>query len=157
MLPLLAELKAEGRIEAVGVTQRDPGAFDEVETAMRSGLVDTVQVPCNVLQRQAERRLLPLASDLGIGVLVMTPICPLFDRRALLARLTDVDLAPLKPFNVVDVGSACLKYVISKHPGVVLLPATGRVERVVSNAAVSDAPPFPPEVIAELERRFESP
>jgi len=156
VLPLLAELKAEGRIAAVGVTQRDHTGFEEVEVAMRTGLVDTIQVPYNLMQREAEARLLPLARDLGVGVLVMTPICPLFERDALLKRLQGVKLEALTIFNVGDFGGVCLKYVISKHPGVMVLPATGRVERVISNAAVSDAPAFPPELIRELETSVES-
>jgi aryl-alcohol dehydrogenase-like predicted oxidoreductase len=153
VLPLLAELKAEGLIGATGVTQRDSAGFDEVETAMRTGLIDVIQIPYNLLQRDAEHRLLPLAHDLGLGVLAMTPISPLGGRDALLARLEGLDLEPLRPFGVADYGTVCLKYLVSKSPGVVLLPATGRPARVTSNAAVSDSPPFPSEVLRALEQR----
>jgi aryl-alcohol dehydrogenase-like predicted oxidoreductase len=54
---------------------------------------------------------------------------------------------------VSDPGSLCLKWLLSRHPALVPLPATSRPERVASNAAVSDAPPLPPELLAELERR----
>ncbi len=154
VLPLLAELKAQGRIRATGVTHYDPGAFGEIEAAMRTGQADVIQIPYNLMERQVERRLLPLAAELNLGVLVMTPICPLFRRRSLLDALSGQDLAALKPFGVTDAGSLCLKYLLSKHPQAVLRPATSRLERVAGNAAVSGAPPLPPEWIGRLEGLF---
>jgi aryl-alcohol dehydrogenase-like predicted oxidoreductase len=55
---------------------------------------------------------------------------------------------------VTDAGSLCLKYLLSKHPSAVLLPATSRLERVASNAAVSGTPPLPPEDLRRLEGLF---
>ena len=153
VLPLLAELKAQGRIRATGVTHYAPGAFGEIEAAMRTGLADVIQIPYNLQERQAERRLLPLARELSLGVLVMTPICPLFRRGALLDRLRGLDLAPYRPYGVSDAGSLSLKWLLSKDPTLVLLPATSRPERVASNAAVSGTPPLPANLMAELERR----
>ena len=80
VLPYLAELKAEGRIGATGITHYDPSAFAEMEAALKTGLADTIQIPCNLIERQVEQRLLPLARDMNAGVLVMTPIRPLFRR-----------------------------------------------------------------------------
>jgi aryl-alcohol dehydrogenase-like predicted oxidoreductase len=153
VLPHLAELKAQGRIGATGVTHYSTGAFGEIEAAMRTGLADVIQVPYNVQEREVERRLLPLARELNLGVLVMTPIRPLFQRGALLERLRGLELAPYHPYGVSDLGSLCLKWLLSKDPTLVLLPATSRVERVASNAAVSGAPSLPPELMRELERR----
>ena len=127
VLPLLAELKAQGRIGATGVTHYDPGAFGEIEQAMRTGQADVIQIPWNLMERRVEQRLIPLARDLNLGVLVMTPICPLFSRSGLLAKLKGVDLSPWKALGVTDAGSLCLKYLLSKHPGAVLLPATSRL------------------------------
>lgn len=151
ILPHLAELKAAGRIRAAGVTHYDPGAFGAIEQAMRTGQADLIQVPYNLAERTVEKRLLPLARELNLGVLVMTPIQPIFSRSSLLNALRGVDLAPYRPFGVTDAGSLCLKYLLSKAPEVVLLPATSRPERVRSNAAVSGTPPLPPDLIRRLE------
>jgi aryl-alcohol dehydrogenase-like predicted oxidoreductase len=151
ILPYLAELKAAGRIRAVGVTHYDPGAFGAMEQAMRTGLADVIQIPYNLQERTAEQRLLPLAREMHLGVLVMTPIQPIFQRQSLLGALRGVDLAPYRPYGVTDAGSLCLKYLLSKAPDVVLLPATSKPERVQSNAAVSGTPPLPPDLIRKLE------
>lgn len=152
VLPYLAELKAAGRIRATGVTHYDPGAFGQIEQAMRTGLAGVIQIPYNLHERTAEKRLLPLARDLNLGVLILTPIQPTFQRHALLNALRGMDLTPYRPYGVSDPGSLCLKYVLSKLPGAVLLPATSRVERVRANAAVSGPPPLPPDLIRTLER-----
>ncbi len=154
VLPLLAEMKAQGKIRAAGVTHYDPGAFGEIEAAMRTGQADVIQIPWNLMERRVEQRLIPLARDLNLGVLVMTPICPLFSRSGLLAKLKGVDLKPWSALGVTDAGSLCLKYLLSKHSSAVLLPATSRLERVASNAAVSGTPPLPPEDLKRLEALF---
>ena len=154
VVPHLAELKAQGRIGATGVTHYSSGAFGEIEAAMRTGLADVIQIPYNLAEREVERRLLPLARELNLGVLVMTPIRPLFRRGALLDRLKGLDLGPYRPYGVVDLGSLCLKWLLSKEPALVLLPATSRPERVASNAAVSGTPPLPPELMRELEHHL---
>lgn len=152
VLPLLGELKAAGRIRATGVTDYRATAFGEIEAAMETGMADVVQLPYNLMEREAERRLLPLARERNIGVLVMTPICPLFRRGGLLQRLRGVDLAPYAEFGVRDAGGLCLKWLLSKVPEAILLPATSRAERVTGNAAVADTPPLPPDEIKRLER-----
>ena len=120
VLPYLAELKAEGWIGATGVTHYDSGSFGEIEAACKTGQADAIQIPLNIIERQAERRLLPLARDLNLGVLVMTPMQPIFRRGELLGRLRKLDLAPYRRHGVSDAGSLCLKYLLSKHPDVVL-------------------------------------
>ena len=152
VLPYLVELKAEGRIRATGVTDYRSASFWEIEAAMVTGDVDVIQIPYNVMELEVESRLIPLARDLNIGVLVMTPICPLFERGELLLRLRGIELSAYQELGVQDVGGLCLKWLLSKCPEAILLPATSRTERVRSNTAVSGTPSLPPEELIRLER-----
>jgi diketogulonate reductase-like aldo/keto reductase len=72
-LPVLREWKQAGKIRYIGVTHYARSAFGELEQLLRSESVDFVQLPYNVLDREAEKRLLPAAADTGTAVLVMRP------------------------------------------------------------------------------------
>jgi aryl-alcohol dehydrogenase-like predicted oxidoreductase len=73
-LALLEELKRQGKVRVVGATHYQASAFAELASLMRSGRLEMVQLPYNPLRREAERELLPLAQELGLGVLVMSPL-----------------------------------------------------------------------------------
>ena len=62
------------RIGRIGVTHYLPGGFAEMELAMRSGRIQAIQVPLNPVEDDAAARILPLAADLGLGVLVNRPL-----------------------------------------------------------------------------------
>ena len=73
-LPTLERLKDEGKIGMIGVTAMVDEAYPAIMDLMRSGRIDTVQIPYNVVQREVEERLLPLAEELGTGIMVMEPL-----------------------------------------------------------------------------------
>jgi aryl-alcohol dehydrogenase-like predicted oxidoreductase len=109
---------------------------------MRTGRIDAIQIPYSPHQRVVERRILPLAAELGLGVLVMRPLGsgPLVRRSP-----GEAALAPLAPFGVTTWAQALLKWGLSDERCSVTIPATSVPERLGENAAAGVRPWFGPE------------
>jgi aryl-alcohol dehydrogenase-like predicted oxidoreductase len=141
-LAQLEELRAAGKVRAIGATHYSAGAFDELQEVMQTGRISAIQIPYNPLQREVERTILPLAADLGLGVVVMRP----FAEGALLRRPpAPAALAPLQPFGVATWPQALLKWILSDPRCHVAIPATSSAERMQENAAAGDPPWFGPQ------------
>jgi aryl-alcohol dehydrogenase-like predicted oxidoreductase len=141
-LERLSQLRDEGLVDVVGATHYDAGAFGELTTVMRTGRVGFVQVPYNPLERDVERSVLPLAEELGLGVMLMRP----FGRGSVLRRWpSPTDLAPLEPFGVTTWPQALLKWGLSDPRCTVSIPATSRPGRMTENAAAGHPPWFGPD------------
>jgi diketogulonate reductase-like aldo/keto reductase len=138
-LPWLEEERDAGRIDRLGASHWSSGSFGELERALRTGRFDTVQIPLNPEEREAEERLLPLAEELGIAVIVMRPFggtgAPLLRNPP-----PDDALDPLKPLGIETWAQAILKWVLSDPRLDLVIPATSRSERAVSNAAAGSPP-----------------
>jgi aryl-alcohol dehydrogenase-like predicted oxidoreductase len=113
------------------------------------GQIDAVQVPYNPAQREVERIILPLAGDLGLGVLLMRP----FGEGDLTRRPPGpVELEPLRPFGVTTWGQALIKWGLSDPRVHVSLPATAQPARLAENAAAGSPPWFGPDERAYIQR-----
>lgn len=136
-LPRLAEMKAAGRLRYIGITTSEGRRHAELEQLMRSQPLDFVQLSYNLLDREAEQRLLPLARDRGIAVLVNRP----FRQGQLLDDLQRHRL----PGWAAELGcrswaQVALKFVLS-HPAVTCaIPATSQVAHVRENLAAAHGP-----------------
>jgi diketogulonate reductase-like aldo/keto reductase len=133
-LPTLFAMKAAGRLRYVGVTTSDGRRHDEIERIMRSQPLDFVQVTYNVLDREVEERILPLARERRIGVICNRP----FQRGALIDR---VERSPLPAWageiDCANWAQILLKFIVS-HPAVTCaIPATTRVDHVRENLGAS--------------------
>jgi diketogulonate reductase-like aldo/keto reductase len=141
-LPWLAEERVAGRIGKLGVTHYDPSAFDELARAMRTGRFETVQLPYNPAERESERTLLPLAAELGMGVIVMRP---LGGRSRLRNPPAPELLEPLRPFGIETWAQALLKWALSDERVDVVIPATSKRHRTAENASAGSPPWLGPE------------
>lgn len=136
-LPTLRAWKREGRFDYVGVTHYSPGAYGELEAIMRSEPLDFVQLNYALNDREAERRLLPLAADRGIAIIVNQPFGGGGLLRAMLRK-------PLPPWSA-EIGcrtwpQLLLKFALS-HPAVTcVIPGTGRPEHMRDNIQAGFGP-----------------
>jgi len=130
-LPTLHQLKDEGKIGMVGVTAMVHEAYPEIIDLMKAGRVDTVQIPYNVLETGCEDELLPVAEELGIGILVMEP---LKKGRYVKELKSQPDLTPLADFGVQTRAQALLAWVLAEPRVSLTIPATTRPERIQENA-----------------------
>ncbi len=138
-LPWLEKEKADGRIDRVGVTHWSSASFDELERALQTGRFDTVQLPLSLGEREAERRLLPVAEELGIAVIVMRPFGG--TGAPLLRRTPDAaELEPLRAFGIETWAQALLKWVLSDPRVDLVIPATSKPSRVGENAGAGQPP-----------------
>ena len=133
-LALLERLKNEGKVGAVGATHYQESAFDDLAALMASGRLDTIQIPYNPLRRTAERKVLPMAESMGLGVVVMSPLQHgILDRAATPAQL--------KELGVETWPQAIIKWIASDPRVSTVLTATHRLERPRENARGGE-PPF---------------
>jgi diketogulonate reductase-like aldo/keto reductase len=129
-------LRDAGQVDLVGATHWRESAFDELEAAMATGRLDAVQIPYNPRERVVERRLLPLAQELGLGVLIMRPFAAADLMRAV---PRPADLAPLAPFGIHTWPQALLAWGLGHPATTVSIPATSKPNRARENALAGDA------------------
>ena len=148
-LSLLERLQGEGQVGAIGATHYAPSAFGTLAEVMRTGRIAAIQVPYNPLERTVERAILPLAADLGLGVVIMRP----FGEGALLRHPPEAAaLRPLEPFGVTTWPQALLKWIVSDLRCHVAIPATFDEAHLRDNAAAGEPPWFGPEERAYVAR-----
>lgn len=135
-LDLLERLREQGKVGAIGATHYSASAFDELAQVMRSGRISAIQVPYNPRQREVEREILPLAEELGLGVIVMRPL-----GEGELVRKAPPP-AELEALGVETWAQALLKWVLSDPRVTVAIPASSKAERVTANARAGDPPWF---------------
>lgn len=129
-LPTLLAMKAAGRVRYVGITTSEGRRHAEIEKVMRGQPIDFVQLSYNLLDREAEQRLLPLARERGIAVIANRP----FREGALLRELQRHRLPPWAAEIGCDGWAQfALKFIVS-HPAVsCAIPATSSVAHVRQN------------------------
>jgi aryl-alcohol dehydrogenase-like predicted oxidoreductase len=129
-LGILEEYKDAGRIRYIGITTTSEGQYDALARVMRDYPIDFIGIDYAIDNRIAEERILPLAQDEGIGVLVYLP----FGRSRMWERIGDWELPEwAAEFDAHTWAQLMLKFVVA-HPAVtVACPGTGDPEHMVDN------------------------
>jgi aryl-alcohol dehydrogenase-like predicted oxidoreductase len=129
-LGILKELKQQGRIRYLGVTTTFDGQYGELEQVMRNEPLDFIEIDYSIANRNIEEKILPLALERKIGVIVAVP----FGRAALFPRVAGKQLPDFAPeIDVASWAQYFLKFVIS-HPAItVAIPATSKAANMRDN------------------------
>ncbi len=131
-LATLRGWKDQGRVRYIGITHYTASAYGEVEAVLKAEKLDFLQINYSLDAREAEQRLLPLAAERGVAVIVNMP----FGGGGLLRRLRDKPLPPwAAEIGCTSWAQVLLKFVLS-HPAVTCtIPGTSRGEHMADNAA----------------------
>lgn len=129
-LPYLAELKQQGNIRYLGVTTSHGRRHDDIKHVLKSQKIDFLQLTYNLIDREAERELIPLARDKGIAVICNRPFQG--------GRLPRITQNAAVPDWAVELGCTSwpqllLKFVISLPGVTVAIPATSQVAHMSEN------------------------
>lgn len=128
----LEDWKAKGRVRYLGITHYTSAAYDEVERWLKTGKYDFLQINYSLAESLAERRLLPLAQDKGVAVLINRP----FAEGAMFGRVRGKALPGwAAEFGAASWAQYFLKWIIS-HPAVTCaIPGTGKPAHMRDNLA----------------------
>lgn len=136
-LETLFAMKADGRLRHVGVTSYSGLRYDDIAQIMTSHPIDFIQITYNIADREAERRLLPLAAERNIAVIANRP----FREGALIGRVNRLPL----PAMAAEIGAEnwaqfLLKFIISHRAITAAIPATRRVDHMTENMGALRGP-----------------
>jgi aryl-alcohol dehydrogenase-like predicted oxidoreductase len=164
------DLKRAGLIKAIGISVNrwEP---DNTLRALRTGLIDAVQVIYNIFDQAPEDQLFPVCRELNIGVIARVP----FDEGTLTGTLTldshwppgdwrnsyfvpenlraSVDRAEaLRPIIPADMTmpDMAMRFILANSDVSTIIPGMRQIKNVEANLAASEAGPLDPKLIAQL-------
>ena len=129
-LGTLKQWKAAGRIRYIGITHYHSGAYAELERLIKTADFEFAQFNYSIAEREAEERILPLARDSGVAVIVNRP----FAQASLFSRVRGKEVpAWATEFDCKSWGQFFLKYILSHSAVTCVIPATGKPQHLVDN------------------------
>ena len=129
-LETLRGWKAGGKVRYIGITHYTEGAYNDLARVMATEDIDFVQFNYSIVSRTAEQRLLPLAQERKIAVLVNKP----FEKAGLFDKVRGKGLPPwAQDFDCTSWAQFFLKFILS-HPAVTCaIPATSKPKHLLDN------------------------
>lgn len=146
-LALCRELKAEGKTRYIGVTHYVEHAQDDLADVVEAEKPDFLQINYSVVTRGAEKRLFPLARDLGVAVMINRA----FEDGKLFSRVKDKPLPDwAAEAGITSWAQAFLRFALSEPAVTVVIPATGKPHRQADNLKAGTGPNLTGEQRASL-------
>ena len=129
-LETMREWKAQGRLRYLGITHYEASAFAEVAKMLAREELDFVQINYSIMEREAEEKILPLAQDRGVAVIVNRP----FSAGDLFSRVRGKPVPDFAAeFDCTSWAQFFLKWIVA-HPAVTcVIPATNNVRHLEDN------------------------
>lgn len=129
-LATMREWKAEGRFRYIGITHYNASAFGEVEKALQSEKVDFLQINYSIMEREADDRILPLAQDRHVAVIINRP----FGGGDLFSRVRSKPLPEwAAEFDCRSWAQFFLKWILGHSAVTCAIPATNNSKHLEDN------------------------
>ncbi|MDH4018817.1 MAG: aldo/keto reductase [Xanthomonadales bacterium] len=138
-MPIIQELKQDGKIRYIGTTVTRTSRYGELEKAMRDYPLDFIGVDYAIDNRTAAESVLPLAEELGIATLIYVP----FGRSRLFSRVKGIEVPEwAKELGIDTWGKFFIKYVASHTATTCVTPATSKPKNMLDSigAAYGELP-----------------
>src|SRR2546421_6331543 len=133
----MQQWREQGRIRHLGITHYTASAYAEAERWLKTGAYDFVQINYSLAERDAEKRLLPLAAERKVNVIINRP----FAGSSLFSQTKGKPLPPwAAELGIASWAQYFLKWIVS-HPAVTCaIPGTGRPEHMRDNLGAAHGP-----------------
>jgi len=133
----LRDMKSSGKVRYIGITHYTSSAYAAVERELKAGAWDFLQINYSLGEREAEKRILPMAAERRMAVVINRP----FAEGALFAAVKGKALPPwAKEYGIASWAQYFLKWIVS-HPAVTCaIPGTGRPEHMKDNLGAGQGP-----------------
>ena len=148
LLPVLREMKQAKRIRYIGVTTSSDQQYAALEQLMQREPLDFIQIDYAADNRNAAERILPLAKDKGIGVLVNLP----FGRTRVFQNVVNTPVPVwAKEFEATSWAQVFLKYILANPAVTCIIPGTATVKYVNDNTGAMRGALPSPEHLTQIE------
>jgi len=133
----LQEMKSKGRLRYIGITHYTSSAYSAVERELKANPWDFLQINYSLGERDAEKRILPLAREKKLNVIINRP----FAEGALFSQVKGKPVPPwAAELGIASWAQYFLKWIVS-HPAVTCaIPGTGRPDHMKDNLAAGKGP-----------------